>query len=318
MSIAGRKVLVTGGAGFLGSHIVEGLLASGAEVRVLDTFLSGRPVNLNDCRHQIEFLKGDINDRETVEKAMRGTAAVVHSAFPLAAYDRSLDNQFIAGGTVGLFNILRAAVQTGSLVVYTSSIAVYGKQQYLPIDENHPLEPILLYGATKLAGELYCRTMASTYGLKAVILRITDIYGPRNGRISAPIRFLLNGLHNRPIIVKGDGAQSRTYTYIADLVDAVCLALTTPNAVGETLNISGDECVSVRELAEICRELTGSRVPVQIDRSVTSDPRKYAIANQKAKSVLGFSPTVDIRTGLAKTLGWLQNNPNYFETEDSG
>lgn len=326
MEIAGLKVLVTGGGGFLGSHIAEHLVRLGAEVSIMDTFLSGRTVNLTTIKDDITLFKGDITNRWQVEKAMQGVDVVVETAFPLAAYDRSLEHQFIQGGTTGLFNILRGAVKEKALVIFTSSIAVYGEQQYLPIDENHHLEPILLYGATKLAGEYYCQTMGRTYGLNYIILRISDIYGPRNGRISAPIHFLLQGQKNLPVELKGDGSQSRTYTYISDLVDAVLLSIKCSQARGQIINIAGDECVSVYRLAELCKQVTGSEgeirrnYPAACEGTVAastldsafSDHRKYWIANDKAKKLLGFQPKVDMVSGLKLTYDWLAANPDYF------
>ncbi|MDA8212095.1 MAG: NAD-dependent epimerase/dehydratase family protein [Clostridia bacterium] len=312
MDIAGLNILVTGGAGFLGSHIAERLVSLGARVRILDTFLSGRDQNLLPIQGRISLYQGDIVDQGVVDRAMEGVQVVVHCAFPLAAYDRSLDNQFIHGGSVGLFNILKAALREKALVVFSSSIAVYGQQQYLPIDENHPVQPILLYGVTKLAGEFYCLTMAHTYGLKTVILRIADIYGPRNGRVSAPIDFLLKGMGNQPMVIKGDGSQTRTYTYISDLVDAVILAITCPQAQGEIINIAGDDCISISDLAILAKQITGSTGKISLEQAVVSDGRKYWIDNRKAKSLLGFAPKVDISSGLRQTLAWLKADPDYF------
>lgn len=312
MDISGLNILVTGGAGFLGSHIAERLVGLGARVRILDTFLSGRNQNLLPIEGKITLYQGDIVDQEAVDRAMKGVNVVVHCAFPLAVYDRSLDNQFIHGGSAGLFNILKAALREKALVVFSSSIAVYGKQEYLPIDEKHPVQPILLYGATKLAGEYYCLTMARTYGLKTVILRIADIYGPRNGRVSAPIDFLLKGMSNQPMIIKGDGSQSRTYTYISDLVDAVVLAITCPQAQGEIINIAGDECISIADLAALAKQITGGTGEVKLEKAVSGDGRKYWIDNRKAKALLGFAPKIDITSGLRQTLAWLRANPDYF------
>ncbi|MHB1167285.1 MAG: NAD-dependent epimerase/dehydratase family protein [Carboxydocellales bacterium] len=314
MDISGLNILVTGGAGFLGSHIVERLVKLGTRVRVLDTFLSGREKNLLPVQGQITLYQGDIVDEGVVDRAMTGVDVVVHCAFPLAAYDRSLNHQFIQGGSVGIFNILKSALKEKALVVFASSIAVYGEQQYLPIDEQHPLKPILLYGATKLSGEFYCLTMAQTYGLKTVILRITDIYGPRNGRISAPINFLLKGMNNMPVEIKGDGTQSRTYTYISDLVDAVILAATCPQAQGKIINIAGDECVSIYDVAVLAKKLTGSTGEISLEKSISSDRRKYWIDNRQAKALLGFTPKVNIESGLRQTLAWLKANPDYFNS----
>lgn len=312
MRLKGRKVLVTGGAGFLGSHLCERLLAEGAEVCVLDVFTSGRITNLGALLGQINLVNGDIAKADLVLKAVGDADTIVHLAFPLALRERSIETPVITGILTGLLNLIKAAIARDALLIYTSSIAVYGNGRYVPIDENHPLEPVLIHGAVKLAGENFCRTLAGSNGLRTVILRVADIYGPRNTRISVPIKFLLKAMANEPITVYGDGSDSRTYTFVADFTEAVVLSMIRPEAVGGVFNVGGDECVSMRELAAEVKKITGGSSPVLFQDSPAAGRRLF-IDNRKSKEVLGFKPAFKIAEGLALTHSWFINNPDYYQ-----
>lgn len=312
MNMSGIKVLVTGGAGFLGSHLTEHLVAAGAEVSVLDTLLSGRESNLAHLQDQVKFYQGDILDKNLIAEACKGKDVIVHSAFPGAICDRGLANQYIEAGTVGIFNMLAAASSENALFVYVSSISVYGRQEFVPITEEHPVHPILIYGATKLAGEFYCRVMAEQYGLRTVVLRYSDIFGPRNGRISAPINFLQKALGGDPLVIQGNGQQIRSYTYVADAVEATLLAINNPKAVGQVMNIAGDENISILELVNKVRKVCGVQSSPQFNQNNQQDARNYIIDNSLAKKILGFKPRFSVEEGLQLTLQWLKANPAYY------
>lgn len=312
MDLSNIKVLVTGGAGFLGSHISEGLLNAGARVNILDTFLSGRESNITHLKNRVKFYHGDILDQSLVKEAAKGVDVVVHSAFPMAICDRSLNKQYIEAGTVGIYNVLNSALAEDAKLIYVSSISVYGRQKYLPVDEEHPVHPMLIYGATKLAGEFYCQVMAEEYGLQTVILRYSDIFGPRNGRISAPINFLLKSLHKQPLEINGDGSQIRSYTYVSDAVDATLLAMVKPEAKGQIINVAGDDNISILELAQKVRKLTGMPLDIKCAGTKNPDTRNYIIDNNRAKKLLGFKPRVSIDDGLELTLQWLKDNPLFY------
>jgi nucleoside-diphosphate-sugar epimerase len=310
--MSGKKVLVTGGAGFLGSHLCEGLLAAGAEVRVLDTFSSGRKDNLNGCPGRLEIITGDISGEEDVGRAARDVDVIIHAAFPMPVRERSMETKHIGAALAGLFNLLKEAAAREALFIYFSSIAVYGDQQYIPIDEEHPCEPATLYGAVKLAGEHFCRTLAKIPGLRYVILRIADIYGPRNSRVSTPVKFLLQAIRKENIVVHGSGRQSRTYTYVGDLVDAVLKAVVNPAAPGRVFNIAGDEAVSIYELALAARKAAGNEVDVVFAPGEPADDRKLVICGSRAKKLLGFQPRIKLAEGLSSTCRWLRDNPSYY------
>lgn len=312
MRLKGRKVLVTGGAGFLGSHLCEKLLAEGAKVRALDLFTSGRPENLRAVLNKIELLNCNIACEDSVLRAARDVDSIVHLAFPMALRRRSIETKAITEILTGLLNLIKAALHRNALLVYVSSIAVYGNDKYIPIDENHPLEPVLIHGAVKLAGENFCRTLAISNGLRMVILRVADIYGPRNSRVSVPIKFLLQAMKDEPITVYGDGSDSRTYTFVSDFCEAVVLSLIRPEAVGGIFNIGGDECVTMRRLALEVKKITGSNSAV-IFQDCPPACRRLFINNMKAKEVLGFRPAFNITEGLALTYRWLKDNPDYYQ-----
>ncbi|OPX92102.1 NAD-dependent epimerase/dehydratase family protein [Pelotomaculum sp. PtaB.Bin117] len=313
MRLKGRKVLVTGGAGFLGSHLCERLLAEGAEVRVLDVLASGRAANLSALLGQIDLINGDIASEDSVLKAVGNSDTVVHLAFPLALRERSIETPVITGILTGLLNLIQAALARDALLIYTSSIAVYGNGKYVPIDEKHPLEPVLIHGAVKLAGENFCRTLAGSNGLRTVILRAADIYGPRNTRISVPIKFLLQAMANEPITIYGDGSDSRSYTFVADFTEAVVLSMIRPEATGEVFNVGGDECVSMCELASEVKKIAGSSGPVLFQDSPAAGRRLF-IDNRKSKEILGFKPSFRIGEGLTLTHRWLIDNPQYYHS----
>jgi len=312
MRLKGRRILITGGAGFLGSHLCEKVLAEGAEVRALDTFTSGREANLGAILQQIDLLNINIASEDTVLRAAEDVDTIIHLAFPMALRQRAIETRVITEILAGLLNLIRAALERNALFVYISSIAVYGNEKYVPIDENHPLEPVLIHGAVKLAGENFCRAFAKSDGLRVAILRVADIYGPRNARVSVPIKFLLQATRGEPITVYGDGSDSRTYTFVKDFSEAVVLSLIQPKAISDIFNIGGDECVSMCQLAIKVKKITGSSSPILIQNCSVSGRRLF-IDNSRAKEVLGFKPTFNIDEGLTLTHGWLQDNPNFYQ-----
>ena len=312
MELRDKKILVTGGGGFMGSHLCAGLVNCAAEVRSLDNFSSGRPANLEDIKYLLKLIGGSIADGDCVRNACAGADAVIHAAFPMAMRERSLETGFVVDFMAGLLNLAKEAVHNNALFIYISSIAVYGNQKYVPLDENHPLKPILLHGALKLSGEYLCQTLSQSHGLRFVVLRVADIYGPRNTRINVPVRFLLNALAGEPIKVAGTGKQSRTYTYVEDFVTAVKRVLETPSAIGQTLNIASDQEISIYDLAVLAREVTGSTSPIIIDQTMPSDDRRLAIDGTLAKNVLSLMEPVSIKEGLIKTRNWLIQNPGFY------
>ena len=301
--LSGCRILVTGGAGFLGSNVARLLQQKGAVITILDNCRPGYERNIVDLLEKAQFIRGDINDENVVKRAVQGKDAVVHTAFPVTQCDRSLERQYVGVGTVGLYNVLKEAHAQRALVVYASSISVYGRQLYTPIDERHPLDPVLLYGATKLAGEYYCKVMAREYGLQVVMLRFSDLYGPGLGRDNAPVVFLKRARAGLPLVVRGGGKQIRSYLFATDAAMAVYLALTNPAAVGGVFNIASDETVTISGLAQKALQITGSKGEIVYEDGWV-DEREYRIDSTLARTVLGFKPLVELETGLRKILAW--------------
>ncbi|MDD3653276.1 MAG: SDR family NAD(P)-dependent oxidoreductase [Desulfotomaculaceae bacterium] len=308
-NLLAKKILITGGAGFLGSHIADALVEEGAEVSIFDLMSPAGEKNISHLSDRIGVIRGDITDSKQVDAAVRGMDAVVETAFPASGCNRDLANQHVAVGTSGVFNVLKACTSESIPMVFASSISVYGVQRYVPVDEAHPTDPILLYGATKLAGENYCRLMAQNYHTKVVVLRFSDLYGPRNGRNSAPVNFLQRTLKGEPLIIQGDGQQVRSYLYISDAAAAVRSVLHNFPHPGRIYNVNGPEPVTVRELAEIAGRVCGREVHLIYEPGNT-DSRRYIIDGTRITADTGFKPITSIVAGMRQTLEWLQRSEN--------
>lgn len=323
-----KKVLVTGGAGFIGSHVSEKLLNEGAEVTIFDNFSTGKMGNILQIKDKIRMIKGDIRDSREIANACEGQDLIIHEAFPYGVSTRSVEKQFTAEGAQGTFNVLRAALLNNvSKVVYASSVAVYGLQKYIPIDENHPVDPFLPYGATKYVGELYCSTFSKVYGLDTISLRYFNVYGPRYSSFdhSAMLIFLKNVINEKSPVIYGDGEQIRDYTYIDDAVEGTLLAAKTENTYGDVFNIGSGKGVKIIDLAkEIISINKKDLKPVfaktseykffekSLPYGVTEkigdkyvDKRNYIANINKAKKTLGYEPKVERIDGIKKTVEWM-------------
>ncbi len=304
-TLDGKKVLVAGGAGFLGSYICRALLQAGAQVTVLDILPREKIYNLQDIESDVNIITGSVTDEKCVFNSVQGQNAVVDASFPLAKCDPGPGRQYIEVGTLGVYNLLKAVLHTGANLVFSSSISVYGVQNYTPINEKHPTEPILLYGATKLAGENYCKIMQQRYGCNVVILRYSDLYGPGLGRNGAPAAFLSKVLAKKPLLIRGGGKQIRSYLYISDAGEAVVAALKCFKQ-GGVFNIAGKKAISIIELAQIVRRATGVSVPIEYISDSETDKRHYSIDGTLAEKEIGFYPRVDFEEGLSLTFEWLK------------
>lgn len=332
MDIKEKKILVTGGAGFIGSHICERMVRKGAGVVVLDDFSTGKLANLEQIKNDIKLMKGKVENYEDVSRAIKGCDIVIHEAFPYGKSGMGLKEQYIEEGVIGTFNILKASVENRvKKVVNASSVAVYGILKYLPVNEKHPANPFLSYGVTKYAGELYCKTFSRLYGLDTVSLRYFYVYGPRYAQFehNAMINFLNRAIENKPLLIYGDGSQIRDYTYIDDVVDGTLLATMKENTRGEVYNISYGEGITILKLAKkIANIVKGNikirfaenkeykysdeftHIPVGLTNKVGNkwvDKRNYIGDISKAKEDLGYNPKIKIEEGINKTIDWLKS-----------
>jgi nucleoside-diphosphate-sugar epimerase len=306
------KVLVTGGGGFIGSHIVDRLLAEGHDVRVLDNFATGRRENLLDVVAEIEVVEGDIQSYERVHNAVAGCEVVLHQA-ALPSVPRSVQDPLTSNATnvTGTLNLLLAARDSGvRRVVYASSSSIYGANPELPKHEALLPQPISPYAVAKLAGEGFCRSFHEVFGLETVSLRYFNVFGPRQDPLSqyaAVIpNFITALLEGRAPIVFGDGEQSRDFTYVGNVVEGNVLAMTAEGAAGKTLNMAAGDRTTLNELLEHLRRLIGSDLEPRYEAPRLGDVKHSQADVSAAERVLGFRPLVSVEEGLRLTLDWFR------------
>lgn len=329
MSAEGKNVLITGGAGFIGSHLVEEYLANKAEkVIVFDDFSTGTMKNLEHIKdNRLKIVEGSVLDEEKLNSIVKEeqNQIVDHLAAELEVYtgikDSSKDARINIFGTLNVLNVaLRNNVEK---VLYASSGAVYGEAEYLPINEKHPLTPHWPYGVSKLSAERYCLQYFRLYGLNVTAFRYSIVYGPREwfGRVLTMfIKRIF--LENKPPVVFGDGTQIRDLIYVKDLVKAHILAIGNPKSAGEVFNISSGQGISIKELAEILIELSGKKLEIIFDNPregeashfqperirLRGELKRFVLSHDKVKKVLGWSPSVSFRDGVSEEIEWLMHN----------
>jgi len=306
-----KTYLVTGGAGFIGSHVAQALSEGGAAVRVLDDLSTGREANLAGIGGRIELVRGDVRDRALVERAVRGADAVFHLAAQVSVA-RSVEKPDLTydvnvGGTLVVLEAMRAA--GARRIVLSSSCAVYGDSEVLPKTEDMQPEPISPYAGTKVAGEHLCAMYCRLHGLEAVSLRYFNVFGPRQDPASeyaaAVPRFLERMTAGERPAVHGDGRQTRDFVYVANVVDANLLAAGAAAAAGQALNIGSGRSISILDLvAEINAALGTALEPVH-EGPRPGDVRHASGTIDRAKRQLGWSPRVGLGEGLALTARWL-------------
>lgn len=299
-----RKALVTGGAGFIGSHLVHALVARGTPVRVFDNLSSGNRANLAAVAEQIEFVQGDITDPAAVLLAAEGVEAIFHHA-ALASVPRSVEAplESHAACATGTLHVLDAARRQGvRRVVYAASSSCYGD---LPGDvksETDPLAPLSPYAAAKLAGEMYCQAFHATYGLETVRLRYFNVFGPRqdpNSPYSAVIPiFLARMLRGERPKIFGDGLQTRDFVHVSDVVRANLLAAEVPAAAGQVFNIGAAGTTSLLDLVREFNAILGTTLEPQHEPPRPGDVRTSRADITQAQTILGFRPAVTLAAGL--------------------
>jgi UDP-glucose 4-epimerase len=303
-------VLVTGGAGFIGSHLVDALLAAGASVCVLDDFSSGRRENLAEAG-RAAVVTGDVCDERTLDAVLPGVEVVMHLATRCVRLSLSDPGGVHRVNSEGTLRVLMAARRHGAArVVYVSSSEVYGTAVRAPMGEDHPLAPTTVYGATKLAGELYAQAMTRSFGLPTLVVRPFNTYGPRahfSGVYGEVIpRFTVRLLNGRPPVVFGDGTQTRDFTYVSDTVRGILAAATAPVADGQVVNIARGEEVSVRRLAELLARAIDPTLAPELSDPRPGDVHRHWADVTRARTRLGFQAEVGIEEGLARYLAWFR------------
>lgn len=305
--------VVTGGGGFIGSHIAERLLAEGHRVHIVDNFSTGKRANIAHLTGDLHVFEADITDRAALEPAFEGADYVFHEA-ALPSVPRSIDNPLETNhvNVTGTLNVLLAARDAGvKRLAYAASSSAYGDVDGDYKIETMPPRPLSPYGVSKLAGEYYCQAFSAVYGLETVGLRYFNVFGPRQDETSQysaviPL-FIAAMLRGQQPTIYGDGLQSRDFTYIDNVVHGNLLAAKAPNVAGMTMNLATGGQVTLLELVDKLNRLLGTSI-----EPVHAEPRPGDIKHSRAdislaREYLDFTPVVDFDAGLARTLEWYQN-----------
>ncbi|HYO98855.1 MAG TPA: SDR family oxidoreductase [Pyrinomonadaceae bacterium] len=304
-------VLVTGGAGFIGSHIAATCAERGARVRVIDDLSTGHPENLQEIGGEIDFVRGSLNDEATLRRALEGVELVFHEA-AIPSVPRSVENprESHRACAEATFSLLLAARESGvRRVVYAASSSAYGDQPTLPKVETMPPDPLSPYAAAKLMGEYYCQVFTRTYGLETVALRYFNVFGPRQDPSSAYSgvisRFIAALSTGQTPVIYGDGEQSRDFTYVSNVVDANLRAAETTRGVGQIINVANGKRVTLNELLDMLKRIMGS-TDVQAEyREARIGDVKHSLADiTRAREFLGYEPQVELEEGLRRTIDW--------------
>lgn len=306
------RVLVTGGAGFIGSHITERLVELGHEVIVLDDLSTGREENIAHLRSRITFVKGSITDTALLQKVMQGVQVVFHEA-ALGSVPRSVEDPRTTHevNITGTFTVLMAARDAGvKRVVYAASSSAYGDTPTLPKVETMLPNPLSPYAVSKLVGEYYCQVFTRVYGLETVSLRYFNVFGPRqnpHSQYAAVIpKFITAALNGEPLTVFGDGEQSRDFTYIDNVVQANLLAMESPHAVGKVYNIACGGRYTLNELIRQLEVIFGRKLEVQYLPPRAGDVKHSEASISEARRDLGYQVLVPFEDGLRHTVRWYQ------------
>ena len=303
------KVLVTGGAGFIGSHIVDRLLERGFEVAVIDNLSSGNKENLNAMA---SFYKANITDMGAVESAFRDEAPeyVVHAAANIKVR-KSVENPIYDAriNILGGLNVLDCCkiFNVKKIVYLCTGGALYGNPRYLPVDESHPIDPISPYGISKRALELYLSSYSGGYGLNFITLRLSNVYGPRDHPESghAIPKFIASLLNNKSPAISGDGSQARDFIYVDDAADAVMSALA-KSTKEKFFNIGAGKAVSINKLFREVKLLLKSDISPKYKEAKKGDVRKICLSIKKAEKEMGWVPKTSLAQGLAQTIKWFK------------
>lgn len=303
--LKGKNILVTGGAGFIGSNLVDRLSPEN-RVTVLDNLFSGSPSNLEKSKDRITFIKGDVRDKAL----LKDIVAEVEFVFHLAAHvgnirsiaDPRFDMEVNIGGTLNLLEACRNS--SVRRLVYSSSGAIFGEAKYLPIDEEHPLNPESPYAVSKLAAEKYCFAFYKVYGVPTAVLRYFNAYGPRQDTseyANAISIFISKTRQGEPITLFGDGEQTRDFVFVGDIVAANILAATRPAAVGQIFNIATGRADSIGQLINLIREISGRESPLVYADSRAGEVKHSRATIEKAQKMLGYHPQASLKEGLLAT-----------------
>jgi len=313
MSATERRVLVTGGAGFIGSHLVDALAARGDRVIVVDNLSVGARESLkqHDGSGRVELHVEDVLNGRRMRELLDGVDVVFHLATQCVRLSMSDPDLVYRVNSEGTFRMVMAAIEAQvRRFVYVSSSEAFGSAQRVPMAEDHPFDPTTIYGATKLAGELYLTAFRRTHGLDAVIVRPFNTYGPRahfEGAYGEVIpKFVVRVLNGQRPLVFGDGLQTRDFIFVEDTVRGILLAADAPDLSGRPMNIARGVEVSINEIARLVLDACGSTLEPEFGLERPADVRRHYADITRARQELGFEPQVDIGEGIRRYVEWFR------------
>jgi UDP-glucose 4-epimerase len=315
--IKDSHILLTGGAGFIGSHLVDELIKKGCSVRVLDNLVNGKLDNISHhyCNENFEFMRGNITDPFDVERAMKGIDIVFHLACLGVRHSITHPFENHRVNAEGSLLILDAAYRAKvSRFLYCSSSEVYGTAEYVPMPESHSTYPCTVYGSSKLAGEAYARAYYRTYGMPIVILRPFNTYGPRShyekdaGEMIP--KSIVRALNGKSIIIFGDGSQTRDFTYVKDIVEALVIGAESDVMIGQTLNIGSNFEVSIKSLAhKIVKTVGNPSIQMEFTPKRPGDVLRLYADSQRFMDICNWKPKMSFDEGIVKTVNFFRHHP---------
>ena len=324
MTWRNTPVLVTGGGGFIGSHLVERLVREGARVRALVTYRSSGSagwLDRSELASEVELVRGDLRDRDLVTKAVQGRQVVFHLGALIAIpYSYEAPESYVDTNVTGTLNVLVAARAAGvERVVHTSTSEVYGTARRVPIDEHHPLQGQSPYAASKIGADKMAEAFQLSFGLPVVTVRPFNTYGPRQSS-RAVIPTLITQALSGHVLKLGNVTPTRDFLFVGDTVSGFLMAGATADAVGQVVNLGTGLEISIADLARLIARLCGSTAHVEQEaqriRPTGSEVERLCADNSKATRVLGWAPAVDLEAGLGQTIEWLRRNLELYRPKD--
>jgi UDP-glucose 4-epimerase len=310
------RILVTGGAGFIGSHLVKALVKAGHCVRVLDNFSTGSLENLGDIAGSVELVVGDVRSYGVVEKAVKGVDAVIHLAALIdVAESIEKPDLYFDVNARGTYNIAKACKGV-SVLVFASTCAVYGEPVKLPVAEDCTIAPKSPYAATKVAGEAFIQAYSNLYGYRYAILRLFNVYGPKQSKAYAGviIEFIKRVSRGEPPIIFGDGEQTRDFIHVSDVVEAIIMAITNERARG-VFNIGSGKPVTINQLAKLILKLMGKEDLKPVNTTPRPGDIRHSVADiTRAREVLGFKPRIGLEEGLQSLITTYTHQQKHYNS----
>jgi NAD dependent epimerase/dehydratase len=324
MVLRGKSVLVTGAGGFIGSHLTERLIRLDARVRAFVRYNSRNSWGLldllpKDALDEVEVISGDLRDSEAVSQAVEGVDTIFHLASLIAIpYSYVHPRETIETNVIGALNVMTAARKHGvKQVIHTSTSEVYGTAQYVPIDENHPLQPQSPYSASKIGADMVAESFRRSFGLPVSIIRPFNTFGPRQSARAVIPTIITQALGSDPDILLGSLGPTRDYTYVDDLAEAFTRMAESEHSVGETLNIGSNFEISIGEIAKKVLTMSGANKQVRLDasrvRPEKSEVERLWCDNTKAKRLLGWKPRMGFEEGLSRTIDWISVHRDLYK-----